>query len=291
MIVQKQTFLISLTFSSGLKYHDMKKLLLFGMFLSSSILAFADKGNSHSFLSEGKQWNEHEVYIYRNGKEGVDINQTTYYSYFIKGDTIVGGHCCYKLYRSDDTGTSYHCAMYEDGSKVYYVPSGSSESKLLYDFSMSIGEELSDYAYWPRPYVFEVDNVMVGVDCLRRLKFTDEDHLGPTLGGAMVVAVVSWAEGVGSDGGLFGIYNSLPEIVSISHSTYGKWGVLDSCYENGKCVFTNDDFHKEGIAEGVVGITYSCESERGVYDLQGRRVFQSQRNGLYIKDGKKYLMK
>lgn len=147
----------------------MRNLTTIILFLLS--LACQGQKTYKGFLSEGKQWNEHEVYIHRNDQEDVDINQTTYHSYFINGDTIVGGYSCYKLYRSDDTGTSYHCAMYEEGSKVFYIPQGSSDLKLLYDFSKGIREELTDYDSWPKPYVYDVDSIMVGMDSLRRIKY------------------------------------------------------------------------------------------------------------------------
>lgn len=111
-----------------------------------------------------------------------------------------------------------------------------------------------------------------------------------------MVSVETWVEGIGSDGGLFGIYNSLPEILTTTNAdfyqfTYGKWGEMDSCYENSKYVFTNDNYHKNGITEGFVGIVFVRNVEREVYDLQGRRVLTPQLGGLYIQGGKKFIFR
>ena len=260
------------------RYHDEKSYYNFLFLLS---LACQGQETHKGFLSEGKQWNEHETYVYWNRDEGEDINRITYYSLLLRGDTVVGERDCLKLYYCTESDTVYRCAMYEEETRVYYIPSGSIEPGLLYDFSKSVGEEVNDSDFWPKPYVTNIDYIMVNGENYKRISFTDDDLDGPT--------VVTWVEGVGSDGGLFGVYSSWHGILVAGNIGGGKWGKMDSCYENGKCVFTNDDFHKEGITEGVGKIVFARNVEQEVYDLQGRRVQTSQRGSLYVKGGKKYI--
>ena len=64
-----------------------------------------------------------------------------------------------------------------------------------------------------------------------------------------------------------------------------------SCYENGECVFTSQDFNAtSGINDfrATSGNTNTMSSE--CCDLQGRRLSgQPQRGGVYIQNGKKIL--
>ena len=67
------------------------------------------------------------------------------------------------------------------------------------------------------------------------------------------------------------------------------WTDLDSCYEDGKRIFTYEDFYKEPITSSIRKSSAKGKGEKVVFDLQGRIVTTPQKNGLYIKNGKKFI--
>ena len=66
---------------------------------------------------------------------------------------------------------------------------------------------------------------------------------------------------------------------------------LLSCYEDGVCIFTNDDFNAAPVVSGIsetpsqTGMT--TKQPTSIYDLQGRPLKQKPSKGIYIENGKK----
>ena len=90
-----------------------------------------------SFVVEGKTWKmmlTDASHVY--DREG---------SCFLKGDTVIGGHKCLKMFSTDsysDEGATYECAVYQEGDKVYGIRNGQVEPALWYDFGAKVGDEL-----------------------------------------------------------------------------------------------------------------------------------------------------
>ena len=92
--------------------------------------------NHIPFVEEGKVWNmlcnNAEAYLYPSYQ----------YRYYIEGDTLISSLNCKKLYaynENNDGQTQYKMALHESGGKVYFIPNGSTESYLLYDFQIPEG--------------------------------------------------------------------------------------------------------------------------------------------------------
>lgn len=83
---------------------------------------------SWTFCVEGKQW------------DGVAWNERGDFpfSYILKGDTIISGKKCKKVYNQDE---HYCAALREEGDKVYLIQKDDTTLKLLYDFSLKEGDE------------------------------------------------------------------------------------------------------------------------------------------------------
>ena len=82
-----------------------------------------------------------------------------------------------------------------------------------------------------------------------------------------------------------------------------------SVYDNGNCIFENDDFTAEGEeindedfpSKEPTGISdaprlndkgqMTNDKRGGVYDLQGRRLTQKPEKGVYIENGRKRVVK
>ena len=71
----------------------------------------------------------------------------------------------------------------------------------------------------------------------------------------------------------------------------GPRHTMQQCYFNDECIFTYDDFFTKPVSGITNPISLPSGKDAIIYDLQGRRGTTPQKNGLYIKNGKKYLMK
>lgn len=91
---------------------------------------------SWTFCVEGKQW------------DGVAWNERGDFpfSYILKGDTIISGKKCKKVYHQYermyfDNQYHYCAALREEGERVYLIQKDDTTLKLLYDFSLKEGDE------------------------------------------------------------------------------------------------------------------------------------------------------
>ena len=80
---------------------------------------------------------------------------------------------------------------------------------------------------------------------------------------------------------------SLFAVVSDTYDYTLHW--MDSCYEDGKRIFTYEDFYKEPITSSISKSSAKGKGEKVVFDLQGRIVTTPQKNRLYIKNEKKFV--
>ena len=96
-----------------------------------------ENGVINPFVEEGKVW--HMLY---SNPEASDLYPDYEFSYFIKGDTIITGMSCKKLYAYNEENkkkTEYKMALFEQEGKVFFIPEGSADSHVLYDFNFSAG--------------------------------------------------------------------------------------------------------------------------------------------------------
>ncbi len=238
----------------------LKGLIILGL-LFSSIQVQAQK----QMLVEGKVWNY--VYDYH----GIDDNGTLFhetipYKEWIEGDTIIDGKTYFKMH---STATKYPISSLkfwrEDTGKVYAYDEDLEQEMLMYDFSLN-KDDMADILGNNNIKVNKVDTISVCRIERRRIYF----DFG------------LWVEGVGS-----------PALLSepLGHLfTDGCISQMVSCYENGECVFTSQDFNAtSGINDfrATSGLTNAKNSE--FYDLQGRLLATPPAKGVYIQDGRKVL--
>ena len=131
------------------------------------ILAMTVKGQSSSaLLTNGRGWH------YRADIIIGDVYATEFPNAFIYGDTIIDGRLCKKLYASGEYNHDnslpdiwfeelqkegqYRSAWYEDGKKVYRIPSHTTIPELMFDFGMHVGDRLphnENLVYWYDDYI------------------------------------------------------------------------------------------------------------------------------------------
>lgn len=258
----------------------MKKnlvLLLLAVSCLCSVNAFAADDTYRPMFKEGKVWE----YYYTNGFYEGSLK------YYISGDSIVDGEKCYKLYmiltelQTDRiVSEGYLGLCREKDRKVYQRkrtnPTGEWAWLLLYDFNMKEGDTQVVNSEL-KVTVETIDEVSVKGRNFRRLTVREDDEYK----GWSRSVIGYWVEGVGSSVDF--VY---------PYVTYSSMKLL-YCYEDGECIFTKDDFNrKSGETDGIETPTNAFhQSVKGTYDLQGRRVVSTPRRGIYIKEGKKYVVK
>lgn len=242
----------------------MRKGLLFMLLVFLPLLSNGQE-IYRPFLEEGKVW----TYHYYNDHTGKDF----YESLTVDGDTIIGDKS-YK--RIVDVATeSYQYGMREDGRKVYciYAHYESNGEKLIYDFGLNVGDTFklydADETVDPssRATVVSVDTIVVGNRAFRVMNIRPKDMMGWSNW---------WIEGIGS------MYYLTSNYLSVGNNY-----AFSTCTVDGETIFTHKDYRTSGIP----GISYTNKNKySSFHNLQGRQVQQPTR-GIYIRDGRKVVVK
>ncbi len=242
----------------------MRKYLLFTLLVLLPSLSICQE-IYRPFLEDGKVW----MYHYYNDFTGKEF----YQSLIVKSDTVIGDKS-YKTIVDVSTGKTEY-VMREEGKKVYWKYLDRDEY-VLYDFGLKKGDSFKLYdddngkdpSAWAT--VVSVDTVIVGNRSFRVIDVRPNDMMGwPNL----------WVEGIG---GMYGF--------ATNYLAVGNFYSFSSCQLNGETLFAWRDFG----TVSVKGLQYvnrifppkvSC-------DLQGRRIDgQQPRKGVYIRDGRKVVVK
>ena len=285
----------------------MKKHLLLLALSMQVVISAWSQGACRTMLVEGRSWKILMVTqtwevdtIYEDIKvvEMEDVLATTYVTYTITGETEVEGKPCYCISRS-----SYNIAkvdperysevvelpnpvdvfyMYEEDGKVYsYTPNFSDGWQLEFDSNLQPGEAVSN-----NRVVDSIDAINVNGEVYRRFTFKDGS---------------CWIEGIGSPKyGMLNVINSELD----SEITVLKMKTV-SIFDNGNSIFEADDFNAEAqeiftsddssseIPTDIYSANRSTDNilAMPMYDLQGRRLTHKPQKGVYIRDGRKVLVK
>ena len=188
----------------------------------------------HPFLKEGKTWNYEEYYH----NLWNDEQWTKSVSYVINGTTEIDGKTYYKMYRKSEEGSNYICALREEDRKVWMYTSGN-DDHLLYDFGMSVGDTYKP-SYEPFYYqLTDIKPMLFHDDQLLNVLYYDITTQYVPTEPANYFASTPIVEGVGCEMGwnILELYAYQPTNGIIQREDFL------SCYEDGKCIFTADDFN------------------------------------------------
>ncbi|MBO4811498.1 MAG: leucine-rich repeat domain-containing protein [Prevotella sp.] len=215
----------------------------------------------YSMLKIGKVWNIRESQQDDAGEE-TERN----YSLRIVGDTIIGRNTYYVMRAEGDKSPLVPSESYwqEEDRRVKVRGDGTK-----YIFNMKLGTSFMNSGG---------DDVCTSVDCVemddRRLRqFELTCHDGRK---------ISWIESIGNVeyGPLFPFGHDDADGITVT---------LVSVYEDGKCIYL-----REGCTD-FTGISVPKEnkasSSGAFFDLQGRRVQGQPRPGVYVRDGRKQVVR
>lgn len=208
-------------------------------------------------------------------------------TYTIKGDTVINGMYCKKLY----SGQNFRYFVYEQNRKVFAVlhKKGTPDdvfTRLLFDFSLEPCDTVinSNGRGTFRVTVLRVDTIVnSNNDSFRRMLV----RTGP-LNEAGEYAEkppyqeLYWIEGVGS--------SRCPEDSYFWPNGSEPGRRMEECFENGECIMTYSEMMAEG-SSGVNSVTAPQPLSASIYDLQGRRLSTKPQKGVYIRDGRKIVVK
>lgn len=264
----------------------MKILVLLSLWAMTLDLSAQD---APPFLTEGKSWN----YLHHHLES--DGFHEDPFSLVVKGDTIVGDVSYKRIYRlADGDINRLSCMLREEGRKVYKLDPDNSEEYLLFDFGRNdVGvvncwesQRVAGGGYF-NWMISKIDSVQVNDILFRRfcclLQYSETPLL--YIETSDRVKIDYWVERIGS------IYGGITRFsLEIPIKPPGEYSTFVSCYENGGCIFTADDFTKPAFSSGIQyvnikPINCGCGD---YYDIQGHRHDNMNETGIYIYEGKKY---
>ena len=190
-------------------------------------------GSSHPFVEEGKVWNMQCQRIYVPG-----VYPDYDFNYFIKGDTLISGINYKKLYaynENNDGQTQYKMALSESKGKVFFVPGGSTESYILYDFLIHEGASTvtadNIHPEWEiemrnnKDKLIEINDVSRHCLLVNRVDASYEDYPSGW-----------WIEGIGSE---------LGPLNTWGFEANGNSRYFVNCEVNGQEIFNLSDFYSK----------------------------------------------
>ena len=234
-------------------------LFFFGWLTPYFVLTANGQETYKPMLKDGRVWNCMEVHL------NEEKNDTVIREYRIEGTSEIDGHICYNLCLENKLVGRY----YEEGSKVFRLTDSGWE--LLFDFSLSAGDAT------PR-----VEGVTLTVDEVKTVVIKGVPrrclyYRFTTVGDAKLC----WIEGIGSS--WFG-----PTYYYIVIGSLLSQKLL-SVYDDDVCIFEANDFFKNGTT-GIFSSLGEME-DGGVFDLVGHRLTGKPVRGIYIQNGKKFVVK
>ena len=231
----------------------------------------------HPLVVEGKEWR------YTKESDGQQDGKG-YVSLVIRGDTVINGTAYKKLLFEDDGETTYWAAVRESDRKIDFISYGSDAVVHYYDFNLHYGDLIENNGSTYK--LLDEQYVDVSGGQFRVMELWHE------MSGGKYVSSDIWIEGIGNLTGLLDITGNWFPFVFPMGSGMGQF---TSCYESGRCIFSVEEYMKQRIAF-IKGIT-TRGSDGYTYDLQGRKLSNSKwsngqiRKGIYIKDGRKFLIR
>ena len=206
----------------------MRRILLFALLLLP-LGVCAQEENYRPLVEEGKHWTYDNFMPWRPAK------YDHYYYYDLKGDTLIAGKSCLKMYsdnQNNDSIVRYRAALYEEDKKVYCFFPNRDDAVLLYDFDCNIGDTLE---------------VLYGQMIVKNIETKDNGGINikvytlqPTKKG---YRELYWIEGVGAT---MDFFSMLP--------LDGNYNSLKACELNGEKLYqtivpdmTEEGYHKMAL--------------------------------------------
>ena len=187
--------------------------------LISILILFVSQVYGRSYqplLSNGKSW----TMVQTNTSPVHDHDAI--YTCTVDRDTVINGQACKVVMRCKD-GNCDKVVMMEKEQKVFYHDPNINSFLPILDFSLHQGDEIGEWGW-----VLTEDEIIVNGTPRKRLFIGDKNQI------ACVIKAI-WVEGIGSNEDCW---------ITLFDKHIGDYSYMSECGENGKVVFTQDDFCK-----------------------------------------------
>ena len=248
------------------------------------------------FVEEGKVWycghaHSKDDHFPRSPEdpEGLGIDCI----FTMSGDTLINGreykkvYCQFMEYYGDES-QHYYCAVREENYQVFIIEEETIEEKLIYDFSRPneiITMTYNDYQFVRTEGERSFQDLLPGQLGYLICKFTENGEIDYSHGPSY------WIDGVGDGGN--NPFAFEPSFIA-TYSGY-KFGVrigTITCMKDGEYIYNLSWMvlpSEDSIDEKEY--TYNSPKESTLYDLQGRRLSSTPQKGVYIRGGRKYVVR
>ena len=198
-------------------------------------------------------------------------------TYTLRGDTVMGGVTYKKLLINE----FFFSGLREKGGRLYSRSSEKYPEELFFDFNLQPGSIIKD----PEDeecclQVKQVKDVIIGGKSRRCYEMWYYEEGEEIIDGLADY----WIEGIGcmnGPGSPFWCY------------VIGPQSLLLSCFDGDECIFNIEDFlasFPTGM-NSIVAAHHYVGPDTPIYDIHGRRVQGKPKKGVYIQNGKKYVVR
>jgi len=202
----------------------MKKIIVIILFSILTTMTFSQ--DYYPLIEENRTWNVISV-ILTGPYPGDTSFSTLTYKFF--GDTIIDSKAYLKLYRSSEENPlnwTLDCFMRENETKVWLKGISQEDEILMYDFSLEVGDSISDYTGTTYLIIDSIGYQTIGQD--ERIKYylssiEMPDYYNET-----------WIDGIGSSKGI---------CFSGTVLFVGGWTWFLCLSENGELTYMNPNYN------------------------------------------------
>ena len=244
----------------------MRKTLL-TLFLAIPLLSFS-QNDYKPFLEDGKVWSS--IWKYPVGE--------VEYKMEAKGDTVLLGKKC-KIVHITYVDIEFDNYYYEENGKLYLYR-GDDTFWLIFDLGLTETGWHNEFEIHPI-YIYNIKKSYISVNGQERLCMIVDYDMNNEHGDDPAQEI--WIEGIGR-------LERTPLMSFTAYNMGVENGYFNYCSLNGEMLFTQEAYNQITNIQSAI-MEYSSDNRQDTYDLQGRKVITPQKNGLYIKNGKKYLIK
>ena len=238
--------------------------------------SFLFRPSYHPLAKEGKEW------VFKSYHSDYSGGYQFYYSYTVRGDTVINNVPYKKLYMKMQNSNYefYTAALRDEGSRAYMVPSDEEKEYIYYDIDPTWGED---------EYGNEITDSLglangLGARPWGHYAFTYTHGLTLRRQGWLIYPITvhtsyDWIEGVGGEEDYFICPMFYPYKI-FNLCTASGLGQLISCFEDGVCIYGNEN----GIPESRLAreVAFSYEAKEGLHHGPSQIVAEAEEQVLNI---------
>ena len=247
------------------------------------------------FVEEGKVWycgHAHYDHSPQRPEDplglGIDCIFTMY------GDTLINGKeykkvlCQYGDYYGDED-QHYYCAVREEAYQVFIIEEDTTVEELIYDFSRPeefVTLTYNDYRYVRTDGEHRYD-FLPGQLGYFACKFTEDGEIDYSNNSSY------WIDGVGDGGNNPFAFEFTFLSAPFNAYKFGKRIRTITCMKDGDYIYNIEWMAVPGDPNSIKDCNKADDSnkESYLYNLQGQRMDNTPRQGIYIQNGRKFVVK